>query len=602
MFENRFTVRIKPQDGESLFSFMLRFSVENGINFFTLWNMVKKTRSHFIQSDDIGGMNFVPINMIEPLNMAYLTGIENEEILKMSFYYLIKKLCGKSNIDRSRFISNMLRDTFCYCPKCLEENPYHRLLWSIRDVSICVKHNMPLVYKCPNCNKEIKIKDLHGFETCPYCSYELLNTPIPEDVGDIDLKWQIWLDNTYKSLLSISNIGIQPHDIATKLLYILNKNQPNFQREVVESSLNVRAKLPSLLQYSRESLSNKRTLHLSFILSILYENNISIEEFLNLYVPNDFVASIRNKKSYKVNQVSCLAPWCKNYMKKGLLVKTGTSLKKRSDGEVYKYYLLCPECGCEYAFDKEDKLNERTYFISGYTYLNKFSKQELGLIRLSEMIGFSQDMLRRCLSYFESRAMFVGECNRKVYFVDELLLHKFIKAVKEDIKINEIKKWSVWESYNHFLFYRYHKDVMMEINSHSHKKYQMPVEDKNYRLDFISNTLENMVQQGKLITIKNVSEEVGVCSETLRYWGCNSLIAQIKEKQRKKRIIELKSRVRVMVDNYLLVNNGSKITSDGIYAYIGIRRNILWRSSPKLTTYIGNVLKKHNKAIYNKIN
>lgn len=600
MVENRFTVRIRPYTGESLYSFMLRFAEENGISILKLWNMIKKTRSHLVQLADAGVLNFVPINMIEPLKMAYMTGLAVEDIFGMSFYYLLKKFCGNSKIERSRFISEILRDTFNYCPKCLHESPYHRLLWSVKNVNICIKHRNPLINRCLHCNQEIMIKDLHGFRTCPYCGNELWENEIFTPLDTEEFKRQSWVYNTFDKLITNSDIKVEPNDMAIRILFILNKAQSIFDREVIQNSLNGREMLPTVLQHARESLSNKRTMHLSFILSVLYENNTSIDKFLNMKVPEDFIASIRNKTTLKKDEVCCIAPWCKNYMKKGMLVKTGTSFKRKNDGDVYKYYLICPECGCEYAFDENNELKERTHFIESYHLLNNFTKQELGLKRLSEKTGLSQEMVRRCLSYFQSRQVFTGEFNRKTYEVDELLLHKFIKAIKSDIRINEIKKWPIWESYNHFLFYRFHKDVIKELNTNACGKHIELKEAVNERQIFIKNTLERMLKQDSEITIKNVCKEAGVCAETLRYWGCNPLIAQIKDKQREEKILELKNRVHIMVDKYLLENSDDIITSDGMYSYIGIIRNVLWRYSPELTAYIGHTLNEHNKKLRNK--
>lgn len=38
-----------------------------------------------------------------------------------------------------------------YCPLCLREEAYHRLIWLPRAVTVCLKHQCLLVYKCPRC-------------------------------------------------------------------------------------------------------------------------------------------------------------------------------------------------------------------------------------------------------------------------------------------------------------------------------------------------------------------------------------------------------------------------------------------------------------------
>lgn len=65
----------------------------------------------------------------------------------------------------------------CWCPVCYEDDtklgagPYNRLLWSIKDVTVCNKHQVALETVCPWCNHGrfpfLREKDLSGY--CPRC-------------------------------------------------------------------------------------------------------------------------------------------------------------------------------------------------------------------------------------------------------------------------------------------------------------------------------------------------------------------------------------------------------------------------------------------------
>lgn len=82
--------------------------------------------------------------------------------------------------------------------------------------------------------------------------------------------------------------------------------------------------LPTLLQHARDSLSQQRTLHLSFLLNILNKHYHSINEFLEITVPDCFVESvIQGGVVRRTDHLSCLAPWCNGYQRPGTLVKTG---------------------------------------------------------------------------------------------------------------------------------------------------------------------------------------------------------------------------------------------------------------------------------------
>ncbi len=42
-----------------------------------------------------------------------------------------------------------------FCPKCLQEHPYHQLNWMPVALSACLKHKCLLVDQCPNCHKKV---------------------------------------------------------------------------------------------------------------------------------------------------------------------------------------------------------------------------------------------------------------------------------------------------------------------------------------------------------------------------------------------------------------------------------------------------------------
>ena len=345
----KFTIRVKPFLGESLFSFMLRFSKQNGISFLNLWKNIEKQGSHFIQVNDIGVLNYVPINIIDPTMIAKVCGLEVNEIYKMSFYYLLKKFCGERKVERSRFMSGLLGKEYYYCPLCLKEKPYHRLLWAVNEIKVCHIHKIELMNKCNSCHKIIVMKEINELNICPYCNSKLDKKINSFNYMDNPAVFQqMWYYNALEKLISPFDLKMKPEEIALKVLYILNNCNPIFNRDKVKVSLaDKENKLPTLLQQIRKTIYYKRTLHVKYLLSILYENNISVSEFLELKIPKTFIDSIQEKAISKKDKAYCLAPWCSNYNKNGSLIKTGTSFKRKTNGDNLKYYLVCPNCGCD---------------------------------------------------------------------------------------------------------------------------------------------------------------------------------------------------------------------------------------------------------------
>ena len=53
----------------------------------------------------------------------------------------------------------LLKKRKAWCPHCYEQDsePYERLLWSLRAVTVCPKHRMLLATKCPNCSEQLPL-------------------------------------------------------------------------------------------------------------------------------------------------------------------------------------------------------------------------------------------------------------------------------------------------------------------------------------------------------------------------------------------------------------------------------------------------------------
>lgn len=49
-----------------------------------------------------------------------------------------------------------------YCPRCIEEGSYHRLLWDVSLVGVCLKHDVSLIESCPCCERVIRMDNLIG--------------------------------------------------------------------------------------------------------------------------------------------------------------------------------------------------------------------------------------------------------------------------------------------------------------------------------------------------------------------------------------------------------------------------------------------------------
>jgi len=60
-----------------------------------------------------------------------------------------------------------------FCPRCLQEAPYHRVSWLPVAVAACLRHQRLLVARCPECQERISVWAIVTACRCPGCGRDL---------------------------------------------------------------------------------------------------------------------------------------------------------------------------------------------------------------------------------------------------------------------------------------------------------------------------------------------------------------------------------------------------------------------------------------------
>lgn len=587
-----FTVRPNLRTGESLWSYLLRLTSQNGIPLLSIINSIKQWDRKYVQRSDLHLLDIAPGSILNIEQLSNLTGQSIERLFEATFAPLMKTFGVNQEIQSARFLSGMILDTYRFCPECLKEMLYYRLLWKMAPVTACIKHDVFLVNGCPSCKKQINFVDVEYLGVCPHCGLLLERCQTrPIDVSERE--YQHWIYEALLILLKPGNHNIKPHETAIRLLYLQCGKHSYFDRRFIETA--VLSTLPTLLQHARDSLSQKRTLHLSYVLNNLHSHHHSINEFLAIDVPDSFVESVRQGVVRRADQLSCQAPWCTGYRRSGTLMKTGTTLKRRKSGERLLYYLACSKCGCEYAVDEDGELQERTYFIEGYRALQTVYTPLKGIKLLARSLGFTEDKTRRCLAYFCTRIESYAEWNGARMELETSLLNQVINDVRKGTMLKVIQQWKCWESYQQFLVYRFHPEVMRALVDLKRPR-QSKRSDGVVKCEKVRETLEGLLERNEDITIVAVCDILGVCPETIRHWGCNYLIAEAKQLQRGQRAQSKKDEIYAEMETYLL-SMPTVVTSRAVYSMLGIQRTVLWRTAPELTAYIHEEIVRHNRNV-----
>lgn len=179
--------RSKLLPGESLISLLVRLSI---INHYTSVDTLFEICINYLKEYGIGDNIEYPL-YLETLNLLEdLTGINQRDLvfaipqrfakIMVLDYELFLKAPNKNAAlypaQYAEFLNfrHELRpvENAQYCPLCIQDAAYHRLIWTPILVSICVRHQCLLVDQCSSCQNPIHVQSI-VYAHCTHCEYDL---------------------------------------------------------------------------------------------------------------------------------------------------------------------------------------------------------------------------------------------------------------------------------------------------------------------------------------------------------------------------------------------------------------------------------------------
>jgi hypothetical protein len=172
---------------ESLPSYLHRVALANCYDYLTFTAICKNRLSVIGVSDILERPSHSETFDV----LSSLTGVEPSALANASVNGFSKtEFFGKSGLNIQLSDGNLFRITdwrsyyrylhknreVYFCPTCLQEFPYHRLVWIPLDVTACLKHKCLLVDHCGSCESRVSIQDIVRCG-CHQCGKNLGNTP-----------------------------------------------------------------------------------------------------------------------------------------------------------------------------------------------------------------------------------------------------------------------------------------------------------------------------------------------------------------------------------------------------------------------------------------
>lgn len=522
-------IRPAIEHGECLSSYLQRVSSSNFITPHYLWRYVLKSNTHYPQSSISRLVDVTPSSTLDLSLLSSLLLTSRDTLEDLTFMHVFRKFGVDINdINHCRILSNLIDTNRKFCPDCISENPYFRLIFQVTEIKYCEKHGLELNTNCSNCDNIIPLlPNSADFRKCPTCGFDLSKGTRTQYVSSSNDQrvyddWHTILDQKTLPLNSIGRLSSE-QIIALRTLFLIEPYK-------YELTLGEKTTLSSIKQLARCTQSTLKFMHLGSILYFLRKYNVPMQDFFSMSLPQEYIESILNPKVRLIENHSCQAPWCEQYLKNGSLKRTPTSLKLHKSGEALKYYMYCESCATEYALDTNGFLSERSYFIH-FTW-NKVRPLLSSCGTLKEIIlklNSSQDKVTRSIIFLAANHL-ITQDDLPVDMPsthNEVIIAKIKDNVIKGIPAKKIRS-ELGLKYNDFLYYWLSIEcLLLQFNKKIRRPDKASSQEERERM--FTSVVEELLDCRVSITINTICEKLNICPESLRQWG---LLPKVKEYKR----------------------------------------------------------------------
>lgn len=169
-------------------------------------------------------------NMFSDKQLSYIAShINKKSDLYQGTYHNFLNLMGHNN--DSHLLSNRMK----YCPDCYRENAYHRTIWGLKPITICLRHASRLRDTCPNCQKPVVMDQfMNGFcKQCKYVYHQTKSLSISSDSIEYELQSGLHaaLMHEAKMFRNIGGLNVNQFLILAYHSFHLLEELPSFLNE-----------------------------------------------------------------------------------------------------------------------------------------------------------------------------------------------------------------------------------------------------------------------------------------------------------------------------------------------------------------------------------
>ncbi|WP_245840107.1 TniQ family protein [Sutcliffiella horikoshii] len=406
-----------------------------------------------------------PKRVFDIKKISLITGVLERDLLNCSLNSILNVMCDRVLLEeithsKGSFLNGVYNIKFRYfCPNCLADNLYYKLEWQLKDITICIRHNVLLTSTCSKCGQQqpythTNLASGHCFN-CDNTLCSKLSTELIYD--DSLIRKNVWLSQQYKNFSAIfssetksSDISNIYKDILIKFIYLCSNKVDIFKSEDIKFiSRDYKYKLLNSLKVTKlESVD----ISISILFKVLWECKITVENFVSLEIPSSFSKSLLD---YLQNLTVCLTPWCQHNNSNKMLFKIN-NVKSKTHFNLH----ICICCSVKFGNKRVDKVWEEYGDIIevGYALIRPLVNAGFSIVDISRKTSISRYKVDKMVSYLTRFNLFNEVINNEFTpnFIDSFDYSYIMKvaSTNENETIKKCKKYyKITKRETYYFFY-----------------------------------------------------------------------------------------------------------------------------------------------------
>ena len=415
----KFTVRPKPKDGVSFTGYLLRVAQLNAIDSIGILKLLNVGYSK-LQKSNAHQLDVMPERIFDLELMCEMLNLETSQIYPMTFRSAVEKFFNSiESVEEYPFVIYGMTDAKNrrFCPMCLHEQGFYKLMWQVKEISVCDVHGIELTSTCPSCSTKQPFLSSHlALLRCATCGAPLASSNVTEIQDNLYMQTQMRAYEDWASLLTDGKKRLTRNaknhsyeqSLGIAMLWLAQDRRDEYKLSHTRCWTKDYAKdIANMIR------GGSRKVTISKVLLLIRQLGLSVTDLSGLQVPDSFVSSLHPEP--QVLGV-CSAPWCKFHGTNEGMRKIAWKYHFYTVDRTYSVPSICIGCYTKYGYHEEEWENvsgRNTEDIGTIQTVGDLLNQGCSQNEIRRKLKLHRGVIQRVAGYLAYHKLLKGKAVRK---------------------------------------------------------------------------------------------------------------------------------------------------------------------------------------------